>query len=381
MTHWNWREELTQDPYNLKISEKDGFYLFKYSQLNSDFSKEICCEARGLILDSLDDWKVVRMAFKKFFNYGEQYADEIDWTSASATEKIDGSIMTLWFARGEWHLSTNGSINAADAQVNITNYTFKQVFDMAAENCGLDYSKLNPQYNYTFELVSPYNRVVLPYNEPAIYHLSTRDMESLKEIEVNIGIQKPKQYKCNDLKDYQSLVSDMGTDHEGIVIRDKFYNRVKLKTLFYFDLHKTANNGHVTLERALDLIRANDAEEFLVYFPEYKKYFAAINEKYQNFLVACNTLDANVQQWISNHLTEYITSKRKKEEIHKKFRSSFAQFVKEYINPSYHFIAFASYDYKLQQVIDELSSIKIIELTHMRDKIKLEELIVCDFKK
>ena len=366
---------MTQDPYNLKISEKDGFYLFKYSQLNSDFSKEICREARGVILDSRDNWKVVRLAFYKFFNYGEQFADQIDWESATATEKIDGSIMTLWFARGEWHLSTNGSIDAADAQVNITNYTFKQVFDMAAGRCGLDYSKLNPQYNYTFELVSPYNRVVLAYDEPTIYHLSTRDMESLEEKEIDIGIQKPEQYNCSNIREYQSLVSLMDENHEGIVVRDKFYHRIKLKTLFYFELHKKANNGHITLERALDLIRTNDQEEFLVYFPEYKEYFAAIYEQYHDFLNTCNVIDTNVQHWISNHRDEPIISKNKKQEMHKKLRGSFAQFVKNYINPPYRFIAFSSYDYKMQQTIDELSSTKIIELTHMKDKVKLEELI------
>lgn len=375
MTHWNWREELTQDPYNLKISEKDGFYLFKYSQLNSDFSKEICREARGVILDSRNNWKVVRLAFYKFFNYGEQFADQIDWESATATEKIDGSIMTLWYARGEWHLSTNGSIDAADAQVNITNYSFKQVFDMAAEKCGLDYSKLNPQYSYTFELVSPYNRVVLAYDEPTIYHLSTRDMESLEEKEIDIGIQKPEQYNCSNIQEYQSLIALMDENHEGIVVSDKFYRRIKLKTLFYFDLHKKANNGHITLERALNLIRTNDQEEFLVYFPEYKKYFAAIYEQYHDFLNTCNVIDTNVQHWISNHIDEPITSKNKKQEIHKKLRGSFAQFVKNYINPPYRFIAFSSYDYKMQQTIDELSSAKIIELTNMKDKVKLEELI------
>lgn len=32
-THPNWREELSKAPYCLKISEDDGFVLFKYSQI------------------------------------------------------------------------------------------------------------------------------------------------------------------------------------------------------------------------------------------------------------------------------------------------------------------------------------------------------------
>ena len=31
--HDNWRELLSTDPYNLKISEDDGFVLFKYNQI------------------------------------------------------------------------------------------------------------------------------------------------------------------------------------------------------------------------------------------------------------------------------------------------------------------------------------------------------------
>jgi hypothetical protein len=374
--HSDWQERLTQDPYNLKISEKNGFYLFKYSQLNSDFHKQVCREARGIILDSHDDWKVVRLAFYKFFNYGEQFADKIDWNSAVATEKIDGSIMTLWFARGEWHLSTNGSIDAADAQVNVSKYNFKELFDIAAKNCGLDYSKLNPAHNYTFELVSPYNRVVICYKEPAIYHLSTRDMTTLEEINEDIGVQKPHEYRCVNLESYQAIVAQMEWgDHEGIVIRDKHYRRVKMKTTFYFEMHHNLNNHVITLERALNLIRANDYEEFLVYFPEYKAYFAAIYERYASFLSACDNLDQKVQHWISDHLDEYITSKDKKKEVHEKFRGLFAQFVKKYINPSYHFIAFASYDYKLKETIDALPTAKIIEMTKMKDTIKLEDLI------
>ena len=103
--HDNWRDLLSAEPYNLKISEDDGFVLFKYNQIASDFSQEICQEARGLILDSEDNFRVVRYAFKKFFNIDEGFAAHIDWDTAVATEKIDGSIMSVWYARGKWHLS------------------------------------------------------------------------------------------------------------------------------------------------------------------------------------------------------------------------------------------------------------------------------------
>ena len=39
----------------------------------------------------------------------------------------------------------------------------------------------DPKCTYMFELVSPYNRVVIPYEETKLYFLGIRDMEDGKE--------------------------------------------------------------------------------------------------------------------------------------------------------------------------------------------------------
>lgn len=92
----DWEEKLSSDPYNLKIS-RDGLYvMFKYNQLSSDFSNPIVREARGIIFRE-DNWKCVRRAFDKFFNYGEPNAAEIDWNTAKVQTKIDGSLISAWF--------------------------------------------------------------------------------------------------------------------------------------------------------------------------------------------------------------------------------------------------------------------------------------------
>lgn len=86
--HNNWEEILTNEPYCLKISRDDGFILFKYDQINSDFSLDIVKEARGIILRE-DTLEIVCFPFTKFFNVDEQYADTIDWNTAQVQEKID----------------------------------------------------------------------------------------------------------------------------------------------------------------------------------------------------------------------------------------------------------------------------------------------------
>lgn len=284
LTHENWRELLSAAPYNLKISEDDGFVLFKYNQINSDFSQEICKEARGLILDTQDNFRVVRYAFKKFFNIDENYAAHIDWDTAVASEKIDGSIMSVWYARDKWHLSTNGTIDAFKAEISgVGPYkTFGDLFESVLPLS--TFANYNKHRCWTFELVSPYNKVVIGYPETKVYLLSVRDMDSLEELGLDVvemladanGLAVPERYDLNNEADYRKVVEQMPEGHEGIVVRDANGERVKIKTLLYFQMHRARNNGVLTLERAVELILANDHAEFLSYFPEYTDYFNSI---------------------------------------------------------------------------------------------------------
>ena len=84
----NWEEILTSKPYSLKIIWDNGYRLFKYVQISSDFSLRAVREARGIIFRE-KDWKVVCFPFVKFFNVGEIYADKIDWNDFKVQEKID----------------------------------------------------------------------------------------------------------------------------------------------------------------------------------------------------------------------------------------------------------------------------------------------------
>lgn len=352
-SHSNWYELLQQPPYCLKISEDNGFYLFKYNQLSSDFDEEICCEARGIILDSRDDFKVVRMAFKKFFNVGEPYAAAIDWDHAYATEKIDGSLMSLWYARGEWHLSTNGTIDAYKAPLGDGSIikTFGELFEIAYKNITdtNHYNFFNKKKCYTFELVSPWNRIVINYPEPKIYLLSSRDMKTLKEVSIPVRflpeIPRPTYYPIQSLMDCNAIVQKMSDEHEGIVVKDVQGNRVKIKTESYVRLHHVANNGVLTLERAIDIIKANEADEFLAYFSQYTNYFDSIRAVLSDNSKNLSQIKFEVECW-----------KMKNPEKSKK---DFVSHIKNNKNPAYYF---ACYDNKEQQFIDNLSTKKFIKM-------------------
>ena len=91
-SHSDWEELLSRDPYNLKISRDDGYIMFKYDQIASDFSYEEVREARGIIFYE-QTWDCVCHPFNKFGNYGESYCPNIDWNTASVQEKVDGSLI------------------------------------------------------------------------------------------------------------------------------------------------------------------------------------------------------------------------------------------------------------------------------------------------
>lgn len=365
LAHDNWRELLADAPYNLKISEDDGFVLFKYNQITSDFHEEICKEARGLILDSQNDFRVVRYAFKKFFNIDEGYTAHIDWDTAVATEKIDGSIMSVWYARGKWHLSTNGTIDAFKAELNgVGPYkNFGELFESVLPLS--TFTNYNKHRCWTFELVSPYNKVVIDYPETKVYLLSIRNMDSLEELNLDAvelladanGLVVPERYDLNNEADYRKVVEQMPEGHEGIVVRDAAGQRVKIKTLLYLEMHKAKNNGVITLERIVDLIRANDHYEFLSYFPEYQPIFDNVKRQIDNTEVVLEKVRQDVTEWKNNN-------KDVCEQDARMARKWFAQDLGKK-GPLY----FAEYDSKLSNTIDSLETKKFISLF----KIELKE--------
>lgn len=365
LAHENWRELLADAPYNLKISEDDGFVLFKYNQIASDFREEICKEARGLILDSQDNFRVVRYAFKKFFNVDEAFAAKLDWDTAVASEKIDGSIMSVWYARGKWRLSTNGTIDAFKAELSgVGPYkNFGELFESVLPLS--TFANYNKHRCWTFELVSPYNKVVIDYPETKVYLLSVRNMDSLEELDFSAvemiadanGIATPERYDLNNEADYRQLVEQMPEGHEGIVVRDANGERVKIKTLLYFEMHRAKNNGVLTLERIVDLIRANDHYEFLSYFPEYQSMFDDVKHQIDRVEGVRDKVHQDVALWKNEHPFE---------EGDRTARKWFAQ---DFGKNKYAHLYFAEYDGRLDGAVESLDTKKFISMF----KIELKE--------
>jgi len=294
--HNNWKELLTKKPYCLTIKEDDNYALLKYSQIESDFNEQIVKECRGLIIDK-NTLEPVALSFYKFFNVQELLADKIDWNSAKVQEKVDGSKILVWFNKykKQWQVSTSGVLDAHNANVNDFGTTYYSLFEKAFELQGtsLDamFKGLHEHLCYTFELVSPESRIVVPYNKTEVYWIGLRrtndaTFDNFKEVNpddmgdsfLKTYCKRPKEYSLSNLQDCLAATEKMGFDEEGFVVLDANWNRVKIKSPAYVACHHLKENGNVNRKRVLEIIEANETDEFLGYFPEYKKYFDDIKQ-------------------------------------------------------------------------------------------------------
>ena len=283
----DWQKILSAEPYNIKISSapaiNGAYYLLKYNQLSSDFNLAFCREARGCIMyfDNLAQrFECVCHPFDKFGNYSESYVPEIDWKSAKVTEKVDGSLIKVWY-HGGWHISTNGTINAQYAYVPNTQLSYYDLFIRALKKNGdpaYFFSILDPHFTYMFELVSPDNRMTILYPEDAIYILSARDNHNDREAPVVPGIvarraegmiKMPKVYHLNTLEDCIAATKLMGADEEGFVVCDDKFDRVKVKSEQYLIASHLRFNNSINVKKVIKLIREEMIDDFCAYNEDY----------------------------------------------------------------------------------------------------------------
>ena len=303
-THYNWEEMLSKEPYNLKIKKEDGFVIFNYNQLSSDFNNKIVREARGIIFRE-GYWQYpVCHAFDKFGNYGEAYVPVIDWSSVKVSEKIDGSIMKLWCYDGKWHLSTNANIDAKNARIDdIRKDNFDQVFWEAVRD-NLPYrmyhelewlEELDSEYTYIFELVSPYNRVVIPYANTQVYFLGARNNisnyqwgcdERAAEILHCEMFPRPKLYPMQTLEEVIAAAKELPWSKEGYVCYDKEFNRCKIKSPRYVCAHYARNNNVITRKHLISIILKGEVNEFLIYASDYKEQMEWVKDLMERYTAA-----------------------------------------------------------------------------------------------
>lgn len=259
----------------------------KYNQIESPFAEQVVQDCRGIILNEKANWDVVCLTFRKFFNHGEGHAAQIDWATAEVQEKLDGSLMQMYWYDGKWQVASSGTPDASGNVVCVNiegTETFADLFWRTFREQGL----LEPpeQYkhcSFAFELMTPFNRVIVPHRESRVVLLAVRNNVTGQEMSPKLFGFLYQTVRAFPLTSFDECVASFQhidpLQQEGYVVVDGSYNRVKMKSPAYVALAHMRGEGF-THKRVLEIIRAGETGELLSYFPEWKSTFEELGEKF-----------------------------------------------------------------------------------------------------
>ena len=264
--------------FKLKSRDYDNKILLKYDQIASSMGLSEVQDCRGLILEK-ESWSILCLSFIKFFNAEEGHAAKIDWDSALILEKNDGTmIQVYWDARKEeWFAATTGTGEGEGEVNNKSGTTFNELFwETVRGKYGMNLDYLHKDYNYVFELMTPYNIVVTPHGESKVALLASRNRKTLKEVnhktlgyvadELNVPLVKAYPMNVKDVGAIKRTFDGMPFTDEGYVVVDKNFNRIKIKNPAYVAVHhlKSKTSEHAIME----VVKSNEIDEFAATFPE-----------------------------------------------------------------------------------------------------------------
>jgi T4 RnlA family RNA ligase len=294
----NGLDSLQKEPLNLLINEYDnGLVVINYDQINSPKHHPLTKECRGLILDARNNYSVVSRSFDRFFNYGEcPETNHRKIINSLLMEKIDGSLIAVYFHDGEWNVATR-KMAYAEGLTAFGN-TYRQVFDKAFD---IDKIKhFNENLTFVFELVSPETRIVTPYTQYDVYLLTVRQNSNgeeytsaiVEQIAKDLNIKTPMYYRMTNYDEVQQAIKQLKPFEEGYVAlwEDDGKHRIKIKNPGYLAIAHLRQDGNLSEKRMVTLILTGEVEEYFIYFKEDRPFFQPYMDAHQRMLDEVNKL-------------------------------------------------------------------------------------------
>ena len=245
----------------IKKHPKDSkLIMFNYHPFKSDFSHPIvrCCRGSVYIINEDGTFAPYLTPFFKFSSIGEKGQDHIDFEdSAIVTEKLDGSFIKLkkepdgnclWTTNRGFDLDVKIPENYPVDTVEdlLPPYTFKILLEYALRGRETEIMNLPRCWTFMFELTSPYNRIIYPYHTTVLWLLGGRDENHTeytaeKIIDMfGLTFNTAKKYMFKNMVEVIDFCDSYDQDNlEGVVIQDKYFNRMKIKCQRYESLQKS----------------------------------------------------------------------------------------------------------------------------------------------
>lgn len=187
--------------------------------------------ARGIVYD--DKGRLIQRCLPKFFNYNEPdgiaMVEHYKIVRPTIQEKLDGSLIKVT-NDPEYGLVVTSKGSFDSEQVKMVNKILEDKHGLW---------QFEPGLTYHFELVSPKNKIVVPYRDTELVLFCVIKNDSGAELDLSdrrfIKFTKPLTYDTKVLDDVNSL--NAHGLHEGVVANFTYY-RLKFKTDEYLRLHR-----------------------------------------------------------------------------------------------------------------------------------------------
>lgn len=288
------------------FSKSGHKWSLNYDQIEAKEADPLAQECRGLIL-ACEDGRVLRpevnglqlpadnvipgktkiLAYpmKRFFNHGQGSAADINWSDPylAVMEKLDGTLCIVYYDSfiDKWCVATR-AVPEADLIMDNGIFTFRTLFEKAfKETTNISFDdfskKLDKDFTYCFELTTPYNRIVVYYPQCKITLLAVRSMLTYYEVDIKSqilqgcldGVPLVHMYtftSVNELVDWVSTLNPM--EHEGVVVRDSHFNRIKVKNALYVAYNKARDVLGTSERNCLEIILAEKDDDVIPFLPE-----------------------------------------------------------------------------------------------------------------
>jgi len=266
-------EAIQTEPHSIKVNRVGDLAVLNYGICES--SSDLTDDCRALILH-VPSFDVVSFSFRRFYNYGEGRAADIDWPTASVQEKVDGTLIVFYHNGERWDMQTRKMIGAT-GEVPAGRFMFRDrvlaLLGGEAIAIGELLDGVPHDWCVVCEYVGPYNRIVTQYDTEDLYLLAVTDRANLcgvPEPRMNWPFSIPKTYPLNGgLDELVQMASELPTLAEGYVVVDGNDRRIKVKNPAYLAIARTINAGALCTDKHFaGMALAGDTSEIKSYFPE-----------------------------------------------------------------------------------------------------------------
>lgn len=271
-------------------SEDRRLVSLKYDQTQSPMDNPLVWQCRGMVVD-VHLMKVVAWPYDKFWNLGEGRAALVDWSTAKCLEKLDGSLMIMFYDHKEsaWCVASSGHPTAGGRFGTHESWTFGDAFSntFTALHSGLPHGY--ESYTFMFELCAPENRIVVKHDQRRLVLHGARDLTTGKEMSLEWlglmgqgwGWEVVKSFPLISVTDCQAAVRELRPhEAEGFVVVDAKFNRVKVKSPSYVAVHRM--KGEFSKRRAVELWQTGETSELVAHFPELAGEIADVHRHLDN---------------------------------------------------------------------------------------------------